>query len=416
MNKYCPVILPTWLQIKTSWWACERKRLTFKEKKKICIAFYTQEKYFNGHGNRREAEMTNSSALNQDSVPPECGFSNFLGGQIEINTGAYAILVFAIILHSTTFPFTILLNLLVIMAVKTRRRLQNTSNIAIACLATTDLMVGIIVQPLVVATSILFLLKKTSNGFCTLQTVTFDMGRVLCRASLLHLALMSGERYFAIKYAYSFSTMVTKARTILASGMAYIFSLMLQIPAFVDNSLFAQMSIPVLFAITSLIIFLQFALYRVTRRHEKHVIAHQVTLEARRKLKKEKKALKITRLIMLAVLICYLPLCIARILFFFVPGGKFSPDEGLIMFYLTFSLGVVNSLINPIIYAVRIQSFRRAFFELLCRKNYVEPRETDHEMRVFRQRGIPTYKLCFRELEQGNTGSPNAANLTNTDK
>lgn len=358
--------------------------------------------------------MTNSSAQKQDTILPECEVSNFLGGQFEINKGAYAVLVFAIILHSTTFPFTSLLNLLVIMAVKTRRRLQNTSNIAMACLATTDLMVGIIVQPLVVATSISFLQKKTSRGFCALQTVTWDLGRFVCRASILHLALMSGERYFAIKYAYSYSTVVTKTRMMLASGMAWILTMILQIPVFVDNSLFTQMSLPVLFAFTFLIIFLQFALYRITRRHEIQIIAHQVTPEARGKLRKEQKALKITRLVMLAVLICYLPLSIARILFFFVPDGKFSPDEGLIMFYLTFSLGIVNSLINPIIYTVRIQQFRRAFVELLCGKNHVVPRET--EMRVFGRRNIPTNELCFRELEQGNIDSQSEATLTNTGK
>ena len=53
----------------------------------------------------------------------------------------------AIILNMITCPMTVFVNLLVIIAVKTKRRLQNSYNILLACLAATDLVVGAIVQP-----------------------------------------------------------------------------------------------------------------------------------------------------------------------------------------------------------------------------------------------------------------------------
>ena len=44
--------------------------------------------------------------------------------------------IFTIIINSITCPFTVLLNVLVIMATKRRPRLQGNANILLACLAT----------------------------------------------------------------------------------------------------------------------------------------------------------------------------------------------------------------------------------------------------------------------------------------
>ena len=57
----------------------------------------------------------------------------------------------AIILNILSFPVTILMNVLVIMAVKTRPRLQSKYNILLARLARTDLLVGAASQPTFIA-------------------------------------------------------------------------------------------------------------------------------------------------------------------------------------------------------------------------------------------------------------------------
>ena len=60
----------------------------------------------------------------------------------EYQVEKIALAMTAIILNVLSFPVTILMNVLVIMAVKTRPRLQSKYNILLACLAGTDLLVG----------------------------------------------------------------------------------------------------------------------------------------------------------------------------------------------------------------------------------------------------------------------------------
>ena len=89
-------------------------------------------------------EMTSSQ-----ETPSQCEVHIFLGGTLDhTTTEAYAVLVFIIVVSVIACPITTVLNALVIIAVKTKPRLQIMSNIAIACLATTDGIMGVIGQPL----------------------------------------------------------------------------------------------------------------------------------------------------------------------------------------------------------------------------------------------------------------------------
>lgn len=73
----------------------------------------------------------------------------FIGGVLEhFSTQTYSVVVCNIVILAMACPFTIVLNVLVMTAVKMKARLQSLSNVALAYLAATDAMVGILVQPL----------------------------------------------------------------------------------------------------------------------------------------------------------------------------------------------------------------------------------------------------------------------------
>lgn len=78
-----------------------------------------------------------------------CGLFAFLPlNPAEISVDLRIVSIVRIAVNALTRPLVIFLNILVMVAVKTKRQLRTKSNIALSCLATTDLVVGPLVQQL----------------------------------------------------------------------------------------------------------------------------------------------------------------------------------------------------------------------------------------------------------------------------
>ena len=327
----------------------------------------------------------NSSTQNQNSVPfpADCTLYNDMGGKPnQFSSLAYTVVVFTIIINATTFPFTILLNLLVMAAVATRKRLQRKSNIALACLATADLMVGIIGQPLMIAVTITTLQGKTSSETCSIQTAAKLCNNFLIFSSLAHLVLMSVDRYLAIMYPYRYMFIVTNFRLLVASAIAWIFCSVLHLfLLFYNPSTFWSANKLLGGAFIVIIVVCHAIVYKETRRHEQQIAAQQVSTEARQNFLKEKRALKLTTTVLSVLLFCYLPIFSFRRAMNALKG-KISLDVIYAVLFAMICLATVNSLINPIIYCAKQRQFRVAFIELLFRKNVSEAKE--FEKRFFR--------------------------------
>ena len=290
-----------------------------------------------------------------------------------------AVLNIRVAVNALTCPLIILLNILVMVAVKTKRQLRTKSNIALACLATTDLMVGLVIQPLQIAFDS-FLLKSQENNFCTLTKVQIIASNKCLAASFNHLLLMSAERYVAIKHPFTYENEVTEVRIIIASGLAWAaaFALPLDNVFMTETHFVTRLAVfiilPVILFFPAMIYF-NVAVYKEVRRNEKQIAANQVSLEAKEKLLKNKKAFYTTTVVLLAIFLCYIPtnVCVAILISF---KDSFPGNVGHATLSLVTLLPVLNSLFNPLIYAVRIRYFRVAFIQLLSRKKYFRSRGT----------------------------------------
>ena len=149
-------------------------------------------------------------------------FLNTVSLQYSSTDSSDGLLVAASVLDLVACPFTILLNVLVMVAVKTKRRLQTHPNILLACLALTDLMVGLVLQPLHITKTIFLLQGKSLRDFCDIELAFTLIFMILTFATLSHLLLISGERYLAIKHTFAHATVVTKARLIISSALVWI--------------------------------------------------------------------------------------------------------------------------------------------------------------------------------------------------
>ena len=78
-----------------------------------------------------------------------CGVAFLPINLAKISPDLRAVFIARLAVNALTCPLIILLNILVMVAVKTKRQLRTKSNVTLACLATTDLVVGLVVQPLI---------------------------------------------------------------------------------------------------------------------------------------------------------------------------------------------------------------------------------------------------------------------------
>ena len=278
----------------------------------------------------------------------------------------------AIILNVVSFPVTILMNVLVIMAVKTRRRLQSKYNILLACLAGTDLLVGAASQPTFIAGQIYVIKGLPLTEYCRYFKEANHIFFLPLFASLFHLTLISIERFVAMKYTFRYVTIVTEFRLKMAVVSCWVIACC---PAILERffaefeSIIMVSTILFVYFNISLILFFHISVYFVTRRHEKQIKCEQVSPQAAADFAKEKKALKTTRIIVMALLMCFLPVIMYYIfLRVYFKSSSYIVNVIVLSHPVVISVLSLNSLCNPIIYCFRNKTFRKTCKELLKMK------------------------------------------------
>ena len=235
--------------------------------------------------------MNSSSASDAARIVHGCDQAISQGSLDHTTPEAYAWLVFVTFISIITSPITFSLNAVIIIAMKTKHRVKTKSNLAIACLSSTDGIMGVIGQPLFISWVIAELQGNTSSTYCMRTLLSRIALRVLGIASLSHLAMMNVERYIAIKHPLQYETIVTENRLTFLSVLLWITAILLTVPlSFADNNLYLTVDNSTMFLCMATIFYCQIVLYYETRRHKKEIDAQQVSLEAREKFLKEKKA------------------------------------------------------------------------------------------------------------------------------
>ena len=265
----------------------------------------------------------------------------------------------SISINNIACPFTVLLNVLVIIVVKKRPRLRTNNNILLACLAVTDALTGLFGQPLYVLWRIFLIFGLTSSEI--LKNVCVCVMTTLSSASYLHLMLVTFERLIAIKYAMRYSNVVTHNNLKIAVlAICYI--------GFVCGTLCVLKMCLALNYIKSLIsisciVLVTFAyviLYHETRRHRRKIKTQQLPQEEVERSTKENKALKTTVFVVSAVIVSLLP---AGFCFIGLATGLFDTcpiDESIWQ-----TCSILNSFVNPLIYCWRQNEMRKLVFKIV---------------------------------------------------
>ena len=320
---------------------------------------------------------------------PPCGFALVPSfDPANVSSSVAAVFIFRTTVNAITCPFIILLNALVIMAVKTKRQLRTKSNIILACLASTDLMVGLVTQPLQIASYSFMIKGETDNSqFCTLNEVSMAVSITCLSASLFHLFLMSAERYIAIKHPFAYEKQVTEVRLMMASGVAWVAVIVVPFDLIRNtnetNALQLEIFI-ILYILVPATVYFNVVIYKEVRRNEKQIISNQVSLEAKEKMLKNKKSFYTTLVMILTIFLCFIPTNICLTIFNSFTADRIPNGVRGVVLSLVTLLPFLNSLFNPLIYVVRIRYFRVALIQLLLRKNAAQAEEL--ESRTFESR------------------------------
>ena len=264
--------------------------------------------------------------------------------------------IIIIILNTITIPCTVILNVLVIKAVKTTPRLRTNNNILLACLAVTDALTGLLGQPLFILWRIFLIFNLSSSKTVGTSFVSFLL--VTLVSSYFHLMLVTFERLIAIKFTMQYSNIITEKNMKIAVIVVWITASIYGVLRGTEKVNTARYLTGPL--AISCILFLTFAyliMYRETARHKEKIKTQQLPQEDVERFLKENKALKTTLFVVGAVFVCLLPVG-----FFFVVVVAGLRHIFPINLPLILTCAMLNSLVNPLIYCWRQKEMKNVIF------------------------------------------------------
>ena len=348
----------------------------------------------------------NSSHQIQNEFPGNCVVYSFIGGKPHhLSDLSYVILFALIVIHATTCPFTVVLNLLVMIAVKTKARLQSMSNMALACLALTDVMVGLVVQPLFIAQIWNIIQGETTASPCSIQIALRFFLYFFCFSSIVHLFLITVDRYIAIMRPYTYIQTITKARVLVAAALSLALTIIVHMALLIDEEVGRYIKHAVIVSLITIIVICNVIVYPEVHRHEKEITVQQVDVASRENFLSQKRAFKLTVMIIILIITSYFPVIsfveLKEPLKNVVSVGTLTS-----IFMVVGSLAAFNSLVNPFIYCIRLRQFRVAFIELLIKKNHNEADK--FESMILGPAAISFESNLRGEREEQNTNLANA--------
>ena len=255
-------------------------------------------------------------------------------------------------------------NSLILVALHKESSLHPPSKVLYRCLATTDLLVGLVVHPLAVIHFMSYIHEDWGRCRWT-HNVVFISGYALCSVSLLTMTAISVDRLLALLLGLRYRQIVTVKRIHVISVTFWIASGIFSLCQSLNDHITFWSSFVV--AVSCLMI--SFASYtkifRVLRLHHTQIQDHDQQHPSQPNvlnIARYRKAVYNALWVQLALFVCYLPYCILVILIIF---SKISPT------HLAFSVALaevfisLNSNLNPFIYCWKISEVRQAVKQTL---------------------------------------------------
>ena len=307
----------------------------------------------------------------------ECNVLDYLAWNETFRTkNVLASLVALTAINTIGCILTVFFNALNVLVVVREPKSRTNSKILLACLAGNDLLTGGLTLPLQIARETRHILGGGLH--CDVDSASMAAVFLSCLNSLAHTALLSFDRYVAIKYPLQYRSVVTRRRLYKAVLVAWAVPLVhtvLPIPlTAVAGKTLSNLLLYIDVAVTCFllskvvgIIYMNGAIWLEIRRHRKHLESVQ-NVPTRRKRSREDMAettvAKTGIIIASALILSYVPT--ATVFAFRGILSRAVHERGMYVLHNVANTSLLLiSLLNPMIYSWRIKEFRDAIVGIL---------------------------------------------------
>ena len=302
--------------------------------------------------------MLNSSSLFRN----ESESSYF---DIHDNTHPKNIVIIYCALNAPLMIMAVVGNALVIAAILGTPSLWSPSTTLLCNLAFTDLLVGLVAQPLFITKE---LTLHPSLTFIMFEITTHSF----CGVSLWTMTAISADRFAALHYHMRYVSIVTTSRVLYSSVATWLLWFSVASALYLWDKLICRVVSSVFIVVCLLISsFCYIRMFQIVRRHQMQIHAQQQEVqnsEASNNLNiiQLKKSAMNVFIYYTFLLLCYIPMFI-----FLVLHGLAKIDWQK-EWHFAITLLFLNSSINPLLYCWRLRELRRAVVKtarkVLCKK------------------------------------------------
>ena len=263
----------------------------------------------------------------------------------------------SIIVINTPFAiFAVLSNLLIVITIGKSQELRVPANILLGSLAVTDLLVGLITQPLFITWRLMLHYPST---ICNSEVVhsLYECFLHLCAGgSFLSLAYLSTDRFLAVSKPLHYRANVTTtqaARNMVILWLAWIGIVVLRYSG-IDEETNQTITSVIAGTLVIYLVAAQIALIVSVKRNSIHDLLSEGNATVIASKREARIALTIVY-IFLVLLVFLLPAVVVQIVLGFTSSNKSKTELNLAISAL-----LINSSVNPLIYFWRGRDLRKA--------------------------------------------------------
>ena len=304
--------------------------------------------------------QTNSSATHFTCYDPLI----FLQAPASLHTNYIIAAIFNSLFALTAF----LGNGLILAALRKASSINSTSNSLLCSLALSDLMVGLVVQPLYVVYCVYGIIGGPRVR-CYSRIMFAWSSDYFIAVSFLTIVAISLDRYLTLCHRHRYRLAMTRGRTIGVIVLLWFLCLSFPVGRFVSPS------IPMILSSVVFVVFLvipSFAIYKIYRflkQHENGMSSHfQHAVSNNKKMagfnvSQYKRSVTTLLFVYFALLVCFFPSVFVTVAWVTADrSGKLALLK-VGNFSLTFLM--FNSSLNPFLYCWRIREVRKLSIEML---------------------------------------------------